>query len=72
MVKFLELKYLKLLVIASLIAIVLLQASGDAPPLKLNPPVEPRLTKIRRRIHERFVAPIAGRAGRWDDQSRWR
>jgi hypothetical protein len=72
MVKFLEPKYLKLLVIASILAIIALQASGNVPPLQTSPPPESRLTKIGRRIHQRFVAPVAGRVGRWNDQSRWR
>jgi hypothetical protein len=72
MVKYLEPKYLVYLVIASVIAIVVLQASGDVPPLQPSPPAEHNEAATWRNVRERVAEPIAGRPGRWDERSRWR
>jgi hypothetical protein len=71
MVKYLEPKYLKFLVIASVVAIVLIQATGYVPPMQTSAPPEHQEIDVVHEVRQR-VEPIAGRPGRWDDQSRWR
>ena len=72
MVKYLEPKYLVYLVIASVIAIAFLQASGDVPPLQPGTPAEHTEAQTWRGFRERVAEPIAGRPGRWNERSRWR
>jgi hypothetical protein len=70
MVKYLEPKYLKFLVIASVVAIVLIQATGYVPPSRPSPPAERKETEIWRDFRKWVAEPIAKHPGRWDDQSR--
>jgi hypothetical protein len=72
MVKYLEPKYLVALVVASVVAIVFLQATGVGPALQASPPLERYEAAITREAHGRVPEPIAGQPSRWDEQSRWR
>jgi hypothetical protein len=69
MVKYLEPKYLVALVVASVVAIVWLQATGVGPALQASPPLERYEAEVGREAHGRVPEPIPSR---WDEESRWR
>lgn len=73
MVKFLEPKYAVYLVVASLIAIVLLQVTGEGQALQADAP----LLRLEVDVHDRrerlpTAEPIAGHPVRWGERTLWR
>jgi hypothetical protein len=74
MVRFLELKYLVFLVVASLVAIVLLQVTGDGDALQADAPLVRYEAELRAkgRQRDRDVEPMAGRAPGRGVETRWR
>jgi hypothetical protein len=71
MVKYLDPKYLVALVVASVVALVFLQATGVGPALQASPPLE-RLELDVHDHRERVPEPISGHPSQWDERSRWR
>jgi hypothetical protein len=77
MLRFLEIKYLMVLVAASLVAIVYIQATGVGPALQANAPLVrywaqhgqrddgPEVELVRRNVEEATSDALEGRRPRW-------